>query len=270
MKSVTIASLLLTALLPITFAQLGQGQPVDGKAQTPHPNAPGQAAPAPVSGTSSPAPNGSSDVKTLYTEKPQNGSAGQQANDIQTLMQKRGQATDSLVGIETTLPPELSSFLASPPAKPEDLLLYDSTFDKIVGMLRQRDPSKAVVSLYEMGAFPWDAGISEQLGNRVLALWDMQKNQGMLTSANKALLSQIKQSARNADVQSDAVRQQDMNFQRQQARFSKQAQPKGQKDPETGKASGGSGAFLPNPAQAGAVVLGRVGAGHQPRSKGSW
>ncbi len=206
-------------------------------------------------GQGSPPPNtNSSDLKTLYTEKPGQGSAGQQANDMQTMMQKRSQANESLIGIETTLPPELESFLSTPPPHPDQLAAYEKTFDAIVQLLRQRDVTKAVVSLYELSAYPWDSGISEQLGNRILAYWDMQRDQGKLLAANAELEKKIKQSAWNADIQSSSVQKSELDYQRRlnQANSGKQAAK--QQNADANNSNGKNGAFLPNPAQAATAV----------------
>ena len=206
---------------------------------------PSQGAPA--------ANSNSSDLKTLYTEKPGQGSAGQQANDMQTLMQKRSQANESLIGIETTLPPELASFLSTPPPPPEQLAAYEKTFETIVQLLRKRDVTKAVVSLYELSAYPWDSGISEQLGNRILAYWDMQRDQGKLLAANAELEKKIKQSAWNADIQSAAVQKSELDYQRRQKQVNSGKQGANQQTNNSNNANdpnSKSGAFLPNPTQA--------------------
>lgn len=209
-----------------------------------------------------PASTNSSDVKTLYTEKPGQGSAGQQANDMQNLMQKRSQANESLIGIETTLPPELESFLSTPPPPPEQLAAYEKTFDDIVQLLRRRDVTKAVVTLYELGAYPWDSGISEQLGNRILAYWDMQRDQGKLLAANAELEKKIKQSAWNGDMQSSAVQKSELDYQRRQRQTNNGKQGgKQQSDNANDANSKNGGAFLPNPAQASSgvgSVMGRL------------
>ncbi|OYW75586.1 MAG: hypothetical protein B7Z37_12760 [Verrucomicrobia bacterium 12-59-8] len=196
----------------------------------------------------------SSDFKTLYTEKPGQGSAGQQANDMQTMMQKRSQANESLIGIETTLPPELESFLSTPPPPPEQLAAYEKTVDAIVQLLRQRDVTKAVVSLYELSAYSWDSGISEQLGNRILAYWDMQRDQNKLLAANAELEKKIKQSAWNADIQSAAVQKNELDYQRRLNQQNSGKQVGKQQNDNTNDPNSKNGAFLPNPAQAASAV----------------
>lgn len=235
------------------LASAQQAQPSTTGGQ---PSQPGGTTTAPTGGGAAPtqgtSPSGSSDIKTLYTEKPGQGSAGQQAQDVQTLMQKRSQANESLIGIETTLPPELASFLSTPPPPPEQLAAYEKTFEVIVQLLRQRDTSKAVVNLYELSAYPWDAGISEQLGNRILAYWDMQRDQNKLLAANAELEKKIKQSVWNADMQSAAVQKSELEYQRRMKPQGKQPNQASQQQQQgtSNNSNGASGAFLPNPAQA--------------------
>jgi tetratricopeptide (TPR) repeat protein len=238
------------------LASAQQNQPP----QTPGGNQPGGATPGgsqagggnvpPGQGGTPPNTN-SSDVKTLYTEKPGQGSAGQQASDMQNMMQKRSQANESLIGIETTLPPELESFLSTPPPPPDQLAAYEKSFDDIVQLLRRRDVTKAVVSLYELSAYPWDSGISEQLGNRILAYWDMQRDQTKLLAANAELEKKIKQSAWNADIQSAAVQKSELDYQRRQNQSKSGKQGAQQQADNSGNQNNkNGGAFLPNPAQA--------------------
>ena len=226
------------------------GQPAGQPGQYPNQGAAPQAG-APSQPTAN---SNSSDFKTLYTEKPGQGSAGQQSQDIQTMMQKRSQANESLIGIETTLPPELESFLSTAPPPPEQLAAYEKTFEEIVGLLRHRDVTKAVVSLYELSGYPWDSGISEQLGNRILAYWDMQRDQSKLLAANTELEKKIKQSAWNADMQSAAVRRSELDYQRKVAQASQPKQNSKQDDSKNK-----NNAFLPNPAQTAAAVDGVMG-----------
>lgn len=176
--------------------------------------------------------------------------------DIQSILQKRNQANESLIGVETTLPAELESFLSTPAADAVQLKTYEETFDQISMLLRQRDPSKAVVRLFEMSGYAWDAGISEQLGNRVLSYWDMMRNQTLLASANKELEQQIKTASRNADMQSDAIRKQDMEYMRQVGKSNQKLQAQQAKD---GTTKGGNSAFLPSPEQAAGAVGGVMG-----------
>lgn len=207
---------------------------------------------APPAGT-----NNSSDFKTLYTEKPGQGSAGQQANDAQSMLQKRAQANESLIGIETTLSSELESFLSTPPPPADQLAAYEKTFEDIAHLLRRRDVTKAVVSLYELSGYPWDSGISEQLGNRILAYWDMQRDQSKLLAANAELEKKIKQSAWNADLQSSSVQRSELDYQRRlNQQGSKQS---GQQSSNANDSNGKNGAFLPNPAQSSAGLNGVMG-----------
>lgn len=227
------------------------GQAVPGAVQ---PGQGGQGAPSAQPGT--PDGGAGAGTRTLYTEKPQQGSAGQQAMDIQTLMQKRSQANESLIGIETTLPPELESFLSTPAADAAQLKTYEQTFDEISGLLRQREASKAVVRLFELSGYAWDSGISEQLGNRVLSYWDMMRNQTSLAAANKELEQQIRAASRNADFQANSIRKQEIDFMRQAGKNNLKLQQAQQKD-----ASGNNkgGAFLPSPELAASSITGVMG-----------
>lgn len=174
---------------------------------------------------------------------------------MQTLMQKRSQANESLIGIETTLPPELESFLSTAPPPAEQLANYEKTFDVIVQLLRQRDSTKAVVSLYELSGYAWDSGISEQLGNRILAYWDMQRDQGKLLAANAELEKKIKLSAWNADMQSDSVRRKEIEYLKEASKLPQNRQNSKQQQDSKDK----NNAFLPNPAQAAAAMDGVMG-----------
>lgn len=257
-KTRTLVFLLVLDCMPICAqqanapAQAGSGASQNA-APTPTGTTGGQSpASAPPAGAGN-----TSDFKTLYTEKPGQGSAGQQANDAQNMIQKRAQANESLIGIETTLPPELESFLSTPPPPADQLAAYEKTFEDIVQLLRRRDVTRAVINLYELSGYSWDSGISEQLGNRILAYWDMQRDQNKLLAANTELERKIKQSAWNADVQSASVQRSELDYQR---RLSQQGGKRGgDQNGNSSDSNSKNGAFLPNPAQSSSGLNGVMG-----------
>lgn len=146
---------------------------------------------APQSNTPSPqgSPNGGATGTTLdylYNRKPGDGSAAQGGAGGAATMQQKAMAADMLSGAENLIPPELESYLNSAEVDAQEVKAYEDLFKQTVNLLRdKRQAAVAVGNLYTLSEYPWDAGISRQLANRVLSFWDMRNNQAELDAANR-------------------------------------------------------------------------------------
>jgi len=125
--------------------------------------------------------------------------------------------------------------------------------------LRDRKAYDAIANLYVLSRYNWDARISEQLANRVMALRDAKLSQAQLENDNVALEAKIKQANYNADQLADRVQKQEADFQRRQ---SLQARKASAQEQQKGNANNNqNSAFLPNPEvsqQAVSSVMGRL------------
>jgi Tfp pilus assembly protein PilF len=236
------------------------GAPAGGAPQQP----PATAAPATASnpGGAPGTPQGGNGGATgttlnyLYNTKPGDGTAAQGGANSATAMQQKMMAADMLSGAENLIPAELESYLNSAEVPADEVKKYEQLFKVTVDMLRdKRQASAAVANLYSLSDYPWDAGISRLLANRVLAFWDMRNNQSELDAANRQLQARVKDSSRNADMISEEVWRKDQERMRQNSMGNKsQAQKKDDKDKDKN-----SKAFLPSPKDAQDSLSGVMG-----------
>lgn len=182
---------------------------------------------------------------SLYHRRPGDGSPAKSGTDALSVIQQKALAADMLSGAENMIPPEFESYLNSAEVSPGEIQAYEDLFKTTVNLLRdRRQAATAVANLYELSEYPWDAGISRQLANRVLSFWDMRNNQGELQAANTQLQNKIKSSSRNADMLSEEVwRKQQEQSRREAMRTRRQQGGQGQNNQD----DKGSKAFLPNP-----------------------
>ena len=198
------------------------GSAYSQESTAPSQNAPASTEDAPASGPTpkgtpeaAPADGGNrknaerSALDYLFSAKPEDGSAASEAQGVSGALRDKMQALDALSGVDTLIPPDLESYLNSEQAPDEQIKAYRQQYDKTVELLRQKQPVKAVEQLYELSSYSWDAGISEQLANRILTFWDMQKSQKGLLSDNQRLQEKLRQSTWNADQLGEAAQKSD-------------------------------------------------------------
>jgi len=196
---------------------------------------------------------GRTNADYLYKEKPKDGSAASKADLISSLFGDKAKALDALSGIDNLIPPAFEAYLSTKESSPERIAEYEEKYDQAVQLVRKRKTAEAVALLIELSEYPWDARMSEQLANRVLALWDMRRNQKDLKALNVQLQKRARSAAWNFDMQSDKVRKDMRTRERRQRQGSK-----------GGASSGGNEAFVPKgaamPSVGGAVdaVIGKM------------
>lgn len=142
----------------------------------------------------------------LYKEKPKDGSAASKADLVSELFGDKAKALDALSGIDNLIPPAFEAYLSSKESSPERIAEYEAKYDQAVQLVRKRKTAEALALLIELSEYSWDARMSEQLANRVLALWDMRRNQKDLKALNVQLQKRARSAAWNFDMQSDKVR----------------------------------------------------------------
>jgi hypothetical protein len=162
-----------------------------------------------------------SNADYLYNEKPKDGSAASKADFASGIFSDKAKALDALSGIDNLISPAFEAYLSKKESTAEDIAQYEAKYDEAVEYIRKRDSTKALVILIELSEYPWDARISEQLANRVLAIWDMRRNQKGLMALNKELKNKARTASRNFDQESESVRKKMREQERRQRQGSK-------------------------------------------------
>lgn len=141
----------------------------------------------------------------LFNKKPQDGTAGKTASDLSSKIEDKIKALDSLnqPGFEDPVTRQrFEKFLNAPEADAAQIQAYEQIYKSVIEALRQNNPILAWQLLYKLNEYPWDAGVSAELGNRIESIWDASKAQGRITTRNDALREAIQKANWNADVMS--------------------------------------------------------------------
>lgn len=146
----------------------------------------------------------------LYNRGPADGSAlGVAGDDYRKGKAAAGDkqnALESLVSSQSILAPDFEKFLSAQEADPGQIAKYESLYDGVLKFLNARKPVEAWQILFAMSEFPWDAGISKQIANRVRAVWDTDGTAKALLEENDKLQSKIRTSNWNADLSAESAR----------------------------------------------------------------
>lgn len=153
-----------------------------------------------------PAPGASKDsLGYLYNEKPKDGTAASKADAVSEMINDKVMALDAISSVSSLVSPAFEAYLSTEEYPADLIQAYEDAYDQSVDFIRKRDISSALGLLIDMSGYNWDTGASEQLANRVIAVWDMRRNQKDLTALNEKLRDKAKSAARNFDLESDAV-----------------------------------------------------------------
>lgn len=230
------------------------------------PAAPGAPGAAPTPAPADPAAEASAtDTATssaldyLFNRKAKDGSTADKGTALAEAIGTKALADEALAGVSRTIDPEFESYLNGVEQNLELVQAYQTMLDETVQYLRDRKAYDAIANLYVLSRYSWDARISEQLANRVMALRDAKLSQAQLESDNVALEAKIKQANYNADQLADRVQKQEADFQRRQSLQARKAAA--QEDQKNNANNNKNSAFLPNPEvsqQAVSSVMGRL------------
>ncbi|NRB75175.1 MAG: hypothetical protein HRU46_12520 [Verrucomicrobiales bacterium] len=203
----------------------------------------------------------SSALDYLFNRKAKDGSTVDKGSAIADAIGTQALADEALDGVSVKIDPEFESFLNAPEHHQDLVDAYKEMLDGTVQHLRDRQAYDAIANLYVLSRYSWDASISEQLANRVMALRDARMSQQQLEKDNRELEEKIRNANYNADQLADSVRKQEIEFQRKQSFQSRRAAQQAEKQNGNSNNNSKNSAFLPNPEvsqQAVSSVMGRL------------
>ena len=219
----------------IALAQEPPQQPDQGgPPEAPAPSKPVNAAnaansPTPTKGNGS---DMSAALDYLMNRKPQDGSMGKQALDSG----KRGETkaiADDAVGGNRNEDQEMRSrferYLSMAPVPQEALSEYFTKMKQVSSLLRDKQIFPAWKQLHELADYTMiDAGISRELANRVESIWNTDKASAGIDRKNEAIRKDVKTSNRNADMMSEQIMDDEIEYQRRINQGNRQKQQQGQ------------------------------------------
>lgn len=256
-------------LTPILFLLLYSGLQSEIAAQD---SAPSAAAPAGQNSASPPSGVGNAqppsagapskdDAKALdyiYNEKPKDGTAAAKADMVSELLGDKAKAIDALSGVGSLISPAFEAYLSNEESELALIKAYEDNYDKVVELVRKRQIAPAVELLLELSEYTWDSGSSEQLANRVIAIWDMRRNQKDLAALNERLREKARTAAGNFDMESQKVVKQMQETDRRSRGGSKSGGGNGSDKGNSAFLPAGGGGAVPSATSAVDAVVGKM------------
>lgn len=202
------------------------------------PAAPAQPVPAKSAAAAPPTTDTASSLDYLYNRKPQDGSVAKQAADQNQRAATKGIAADA-VGNQGDEDPkfkaEFDRYLGTPEVSAAELDAYQTEVKKINDLL---DANKTIDAWKELSNLAQhqsiDAGIAKELANRIGAVWMTGRTSVKLDQLKEELKQAIKQASWNADMMSQKVRENDLDYQRRQFQATRGGGKQQQAAPPTG------------------------------------
>jgi len=204
-------------------------------AQEPVPSTPEQAtkeaSEAPAPAAPKPSPSNSDTAAALdylMNRKPQDGTMGKQALDTEKRTEGKAVAEDA-VGIPKNEDSETRArferYLGMAAVPQETLNEYFSKMKEVSTLLRDNQIFAAWKKLHDLADYTIiDAGISQELANRVESIWNTDKASANIDRTNEAIRKDVKTSNRNADMMSERIMDQEIDYQRKLNQGNRQSQ----------------------------------------------
>jgi len=156
----------------------------------------------------------------LYNHKAQEGSVADQASQANEIAKNRAMAADA-VGLGSISDPQLRArfekYVGTLEVPASQLQAYGQGLQKVSGLLRNNKTFEAWRALQDLAAYQTiDAGVSQELANRIESIWNTDKASTHIDKDNSKLREEIKKADSNADIMSNAIRKQEIVLNRQE------------------------------------------------------
>lgn len=175
--------------------------------------------PSPPSAVSSPeGTDTSAALDYLFNRKPQDGTAGQQAFQAAQRAEGKAAAEDAVgpSGKEDShMRARFERYLGTLQVSQDSLDSYFTRMKEISELLREGNLFESWKQLHDLASYDViDAGISRELANRVESIWTMDQASASLDRKNRELQDGVRAANRNADLISENVMEQQIDYQR--------------------------------------------------------
>lgn len=154
----------------------------------------------------------------LMNRKPQDGTMGKQAFDSGKRTESKAVAEDMVGGPrneDQEMRARFERYLGMAPVSQETLDEYFRKMKQVSTLLRDKQIFAAWKQLHELADYTMiDAGISRELANRIESIWNTDKASASIDRKNESIRKDVKTSNRNADMLSERVMDQELEYQR--------------------------------------------------------
>jgi tetratricopeptide (TPR) repeat protein len=208
--SASVENATLHAQQPISAAP-----PADSSASaSPVPTGvPGTAPSAPVTDNGT-----SSALDYLFNHKPQEGTAGKEVMGANDEAKNRALAQDAL-GTQQIDDPDARArferYLGMTEVSQDQIKSYAADIQNVIDLLHQRRTTEAWQQLYKLAQYKTiDSGVSWELANRIETIWNADQTKNQIAQQNTQLQQQSDTDNRNADMDSDDIKDKEIEYQR--------------------------------------------------------
>jgi tetratricopeptide (TPR) repeat protein len=215
---------LLAALLFIIAAESGALYAQQPSVAPLPADSPSSAASTPPTATGTPATAPSTDNGTssaldyLFNHKPQEGTAGKEVMGANDEAKNRALAQDAL-GTQQIDDPDTRArferYLSMTEVSQDQIQNYATDMQTVIDLLHQRRTTEAWQKLYKLAQYKAiDSGVSWELANRIETIWNADQTKNQIAQQNTQLQQQSDTDNRNADMDSDDIKDKEIEYQR--------------------------------------------------------
>ena len=127
-------------------------------------------------------------------------------------------AEDALGGKQIEDPQERARFeryLGMNEVPQEQLQAYARDMNTVIDLLHQRKTTEAWQKLYQLAKYQSiDAGLSWELANRIESIWNVNQTKNLIARQNTELQREADRNNRNADMDSDDIKDKEIEYQK--------------------------------------------------------
>ena len=160
----------------------------------------------------------SSALDYLYNHKAQQGSVAKEGMDANQQAKTDALAEDALGNKQIQDPDmraQFEAYLAMTEVPQSQLNAYANDMNNVIDLLHQRKTTQAWQQLYQLAKYQSiDAGVSWELANRIESIWNAGQTKNEIAQQNSQLQQQSDTDNRNADMDSDDVKDKELEYQR--------------------------------------------------------
>jgi hypothetical protein len=160
----------------------------------------------------------SSALDYLFNHKAQQGSVAKEGMDANQQAKTDALAEDALGNNQIQDPDvraQFQAYLAMNEVPQDQLKSYASDMSNVIDLLHQRKTTQAWQQLYQLAKYQSiDAGVSWELANRIESIWNADQTKNQIAQQNNQLQNQSDTDNRNADMDSDDIKDKELDYQR--------------------------------------------------------
>jgi hypothetical protein len=177
-----------------------------------------------TSSAAAPSSTGATDSSTssaldyLFNHKAQDGSVAKEGMQANEQAKTDAMAQDAMGNRQIEDPEERARFeryLGMNEVPQGDLKTYSDDINIVIDLLHQRKTTEAWQKLYQLAKYQSiDAGVSWELANRIESIWNADQTKNLIAQQNNQLQHEADTDNRNADMDSDDVKDKEIEYQR--------------------------------------------------------